>query len=562
MKIFDLLQTKYWEFDKQVKSYLSKTLSDYKTTYGNSTVFGQLINVLNSVVQNNLLYIEDALTEQNKYTAQRKKSIFGLAQVSGYNPSLGKAATCNIKLSFKPSNYTNLNVVLVNHSKIMCLQNGLTYNVVLPQESMIISLDKNSQFKYIQLVEGVFETQTFRAQGGQLYTQNIAFSGDMDIDFLEVKVNNEKWERVESLYDMDPNGKQFVCKTSIVKGIDLTFGNEQFGRSIKEGDIINVTYLIHSGELGNISSQESAEFTFLDNSTNIAGEEVSLNEIFNIVLADDNSINGGTYSETVDQVKEMIGFNSRSLVLADSKNYKNMINKFSFCGYNRTWTDPGSLIVNSLVIKNYAQNLKSGKDYFTLTEKDFFLSDEQKNSVKNCIANSGQQLAGTVYNIFDPTIWKYAAFIYIKCKNNNFDKISIESKVRDLIGEFMMNIKSDQFIPKSDIIHLLKSNIDDIDGVDVYFMSEKNETAIQTHQYIKQTYVYDISKGIYNIYEESVYVPDGEDPGLGLDEYGNIYLENDTQFPVLMGGWDFISTSTYTEKQTTTITDPLIIVFR
>ena len=562
MKIFSLLQNKYLEFDQQVKAYLSKTLSDYKATYGNSTVFGQLINVLNSVVQNQLLYIEDSLTEQNKYTAQRKKSIYGLAQVSGYNPSLGKAATCNIKLSFIPSNHTNLNVILTNHTKVMCLQNGLTYNVVLPQESIVISIDRNNSSKYIQLVEGVFESQQFRSQGGQLYTQNISFSGDMDIDFLEVKVNNEIWERVDSLYDMNPDGKQYVCKTSIIKGADITFGNDQFGRALKDGDIIDVTYLIHSGELGNINGHEEAQFTFLDNSTNIAGEEISLNEIFNITLADGVSVNGGTYSETTDQVKEMIGYNSRSLVLADANNFKNMINKFSFCGYNRTWTEPGSLVVNSLIIKNYAQNLKKGNDYFGLTEKDFFLSDEQKASIKNCIANSGQQLAGTVYNIFDPSIWKYAAFIYIKCKDNNCDKLTIEAKVRELIGEFMMNIKSDQFIPKSDIIHLLKSNISDIDGVDVYFLSEKNETAIQTHQYIKQTYTYNATKGLYDIHEETIRVNDGEDPGLGLDEYGNIYLENDSQFPVLMGGWDFISTSTYTEKQTTTVTDPLIITFR
>ena len=562
MKIFSLLQNKYLEFDQQVKAYLSKTLSDYKATYGNSTVFGQLINVLNSVVQNQLLYIEDSLTEQNKYTAQRKKSIYGLAQVSGYNPSLGKAATCNVKLSFIPSNHTNLNVILTNHTKVMCLQNGLTYNVVLPQESIVISIDRNNSSKYIQLVEGVFESQQFRSQGGQLYTQNISFSGDMDIDFLEVKVNNEIWERVDSLYDMKPDGKQYVCKTSIIKGADITFGNDQFGRALKDGDIIDVTYLIHSGELGNINGHEEAQFTFLDNSTNIAGEEISLNEIFNITLADGVSVNGGTYSETTDQVKEMIGYNSRSLVLADANNFKNMINKFSFCGYNRTWTEPGSLVVNSLIIKNYAQNLKKGNDYFGLTEKDFFLSDEQKASIKNCIANSGQQLAGTVYNIFDPSIWKYAAFIYIKCKDNNCDKLTIEAKVRELIGEFMMNIKSDQFIPKSDIIHLLKSNISDIDGVDVYFLSEKNETAIQTHQYIKQTYTYNATKGLYDIHEETIRVNDGEDPGLGLDEYGNIYLENDSQFPVLMGGWDFISTSTYTEKQTTTVTDPLIITFR
>ena len=562
MKIFSLLQNKYLEFDQQVKAYLSKTLSDYKAAYGNSTVFGQLINVLNSVVQNQLLYIEDSLTEQNKYTAQRKKSIYGLAQVSGYNPSLGKAATCNVKLSFIPSNHTNLNVILTNHTKVMCLQNGLTYNVVLPQESIVISIDRNNSSKYIQLVEGVFESQQFRSQGGQLYTQNISFSGDMDIDFLEVKVNNEIWERVDSLYDMSPDGKQYVCKTSIIKGADITFGNDQFGRALKDGDIIDVTYLIHSGELGNINGHEEAQFTFLDNSTNIAGEEISLNEIFNITLADGVSVNGGTYSETTDQVKEMIGYNSRSLVLADANNFKNMINKFSFCGYNRTWTEPGSLVVNSLIIKNYAQNLKKGNDYFGLTEKDFFLSDEQKASIKNCIAKSGQQLAGTVYNIFDPSIWKYAAFLYIKCLDNNCDKLTIEAKVRELIGEFMMNIKSDQFIPKSDIIHLLKSNISDIDGVDVYFLSEKNETAIQTHQYIKQTYTYNATKGLYDIHEETIRVNDGEDPGLGLDEYGNIYLENDSQFPVLMGGWDFISTSTYTEKQTTTVTDPLIITFR
>ena len=300
MKIFNLLQIKYNDFDRKVKEYLSKSLSNYNTTYGNSTVFGQLINVLNSASQNILSYIEDSLTEQNKITAQRKKSIYGLAQLSGYNPSTGKAATCNIRLSFIPSNQTNLNVVINNKTKLMCLQNGLIYNIVLPQESIIVSLDKNNSYRYLQVVEGSYESQTFYSTGGQFYTINVITGGDIDVDYLNVKVNDEKWEKVDSVYDMSPDGKQFVVKTSLTKGVDITFGNEQFGRALKEGDSIDVEYLIHSGEIGNISTQQEAVFTFIDNTTNIGGEEVSLNEIFNVVLADDTSINGGTYAETTE----------------------------------------------------------------------------------------------------------------------------------------------------------------------------------------------------------------------------------------------------------------------
>ena len=77
MKIFSLLDTQYNRFSTAIRNYLSKTLIKNGESYGNSTIFGQFINVLNAAIQNIMLYIEDAFTEQNKYTAQRKKSIYG-----------------------------------------------------------------------------------------------------------------------------------------------------------------------------------------------------------------------------------------------------------------------------------------------------------------------------------------------------------------------------------------------------------------------------------------------------------------------------------------------------
>ena len=120
MKLFNLLQTRYTDFENQVKLYLSKTLTNYNENSGNNTIFGQLINVLGSTVQNVLLYIEDGLTEQNKYTAQRKKSIYSLAQLGGYNPSLGKAASCMVKMTVQPNNLGAYSVIIPNKTKLIC----------------------------------------------------------------------------------------------------------------------------------------------------------------------------------------------------------------------------------------------------------------------------------------------------------------------------------------------------------------------------------------------------------------------------------------------------------
>ena len=562
MRLFNLLQTRYTDFENQVKLYLSKTLTNFNENYGNNTIFGQLINVLGSTVQNVLLYIEDGLTEQNKYTAQRKKSIYSLAQLGGYNPSLGKAASCMVKMTIQPNNLGAYSIIIPNKTKLICSYNGLNYSVILPQEAITFSVADDVSNKFIQVVEGTFETQTFMAEGGKLYTQTVLFNTDIDLEYLEIKVNDEIWEIRDSLYDMDPDAKQCVVKTSLSKGIDILFGNDKYGKSLNYNDKISVSYLIHDGELGNIETEEPVYFSFQDDIKDVNGSSINGNEIFVIKLADENTVSGGTYSETAAQVREMIGYNSRALVLADPKNYKVLLNRFSFVGYNRTWSNEGSLIVNSIILKNYKQLIEKGRDYFNLKMSDLFLSDSQKKSIKSYISNSGQQLAGVTYKIEDPEICKYAVYANLKMKEIQYDRSSVEQAIRDKVGEFFTNVQNDMFIPKSDIISVIKSASDAIDGVDLYILGEKNEKAIIDKYYINKVNTFNISKGMYDIKEEMVYVNEGENPCIGFDEYGNIYLDNNDQFPVLMGGWSFRSSGPNEESQYTTISNPLILVFR
>jgi len=559
MKLFSLLETQYNMFADAVKTYLSKTLSDYGTSYGNSTIFGQLINVLNATVQNIMLYIEDSLTEQNKWTATRKKSIYGLAAQSGYEASYGRAAGVQLKLTFVPTNQQMLDVIIKNHEPLVCTQNGLPYNLILPQEAIVLNIEKDNSSKYLYAVEGRFESQTFVSEGGKYWTRNFKFVGNLDTDYISVMVNDEPWEHVESLFDMSADGKQFTYKTGYTGGIDLIFGNDVHGRSLKKDDVVKVTYLIHDGENGNINPNAETFFVFDGPLGTISGDSVDGNAIFNVTFGSPESITSGTNAEDVESVRVNIGYNSRALVLASPENYHNYLNKFSFVGYNRSWSEPGSMIVNTLAMKNYQLNLNNGLDYFKLLEKDFLLSDVQKESIINSIANSGRQLAGVTYNIIDPEICKYMLTIYIKLKSSKYDKTYIEAQIRNLIGEFFANIISDQYIPKSDIEKLILDKVEGVDGVNCYFLSEKNETAIQERQYTINKYVWNPSKGKYDIYKETVKLQENEDPNLGLDSHGNIELSSDHEFPVLMGGWDWApDTDTDTEVD---VVDPLNIVF-
>lgn len=558
MKIFSLISTKFDNFINAVNSYLSKILGDtYDVNYTSSSIFGQLINVLGSAMQNMFTYIEDSLLEQSKSTATRKDSIYNLASISGYNPSLGTATTATIRMSFIPNNEDVTSIVIPNKTRLRCGYNGMMYNILLPQEAIVLNPAKDNSSKYLNIIEGSFENQTYQPDGGALYTINVRFKGDCDVDHITVWVNNEKWERVDSLYDMNPDAKQYVVRTSLKDGLDLIFGNTQYGKELVGGDIVKVEYLLHNGEYGNIPTTDGVTFDFAETIYDTSGKDAEVSNVLMLTLDGQGMVSSGTFSESAMVVKEMIGYNSRSLVLADPKNYKLFLSRFSFVGYNRTWSEEGSLVINSLITRN--NKLDKGRDYFLLQENDFKLSETQKLSIINAITRSRQTLAGSIYNIFDPELVKYAMYMYIKLKSNTYDTDFVTNKIRDLVGNFFHDIHNDIFIPKSDIVQLIKNNVPEVDGIDIYILCEKNEKALIDRQYENKIYRYNPAKGTYDIHTENVYLYDGENPMLGLDEHGNIYLDNADQIPVLMGGWEYRDEDNPTNRFA--VTDPLVITY-
>ena len=142
MKLFNIIDTTFDNFDATVRNYLAKTFNDLGLNYTSNQIFGVVFNGMKGIMQNAMFYIEDAFTEQNIYTATRKRSFYSLAKLSGYEPFYGSAATGSVIVSAFVTNLTptdkNTKIFIKNHSTLMNTTTGVSYTLILPSAPQLL----------------------------------------------------------------------------------------------------------------------------------------------------------------------------------------------------------------------------------------------------------------------------------------------------------------------------------------------------------------------------------------------------------------------------------------
>ena len=129
MKLFNVIETSYDRYDETIKKYLSNVFGSLGMQYSHSQIFGAVYDGIRGILQNAMFYIEDALTEQNIFTATRQKSVYSLAKISGYEPYYGCAATgtiigqidANVELENKTTK-----IFIQNYSRIINQRTGVS----------------------------------------------------------------------------------------------------------------------------------------------------------------------------------------------------------------------------------------------------------------------------------------------------------------------------------------------------------------------------------------------------------------------------------------------------
>ena len=290
-----------------------------------------------------------------------------------------------------------------------------------------------------KIVQGKFVRSTYVAKGYNLETIHMTCTSLFDRSYFEVKVNGEIWNEVGNLYDMGENTHDYIISLGYDNTIDIIFGNDVYGKTLNEGDTVTIDYLIHDGKFGNILSSDGYDFSFNEYGMDSLNNPVNLNEFTSISLM--NCISGGNNSDSIQFIRDMIGTNSRSLVLVSEDNFKLFFKRFSFIGYVACWSEPNTMLINVTCLTNIKDNIKSIDEYYSMNTADMLLSSSQKEMIENTLENSKKTFAGITVKFQDPVIRKYAFICYVKIDNVYNKDITVQS-IRDELGNYFLSIEN------------------------------------------------------------------------------------------------------------------------
>lgn len=536
MKLFNIMDTSFEKYDETIRRYLQKTFNSIGLEYTHHQIFGVIFDGIKGVMENMMFYIEDALTEQNIFTATRKKSVYSLAKVSGYEAYYGSAASGTLIGKMQLNNGLNsksTKVYINNRTRVLNKNTGVTYLILLPSNYYIFDVSQPLVSHEFKIVQGSFTRSTYIGKGYNLETVHITTVNLFDRQYVEVKVNGETWKEVSNLYDMTENGHEYVLSIGFDNTFDIMFGNSIYGTALNEGDTVTIDYLTHSGSLGNILSSSNTEFVFSDYGTDSLNNSVNINDYMKLDMK--NCISGGNNSDSIEFIRNMVGANSRSLVLVSEDNFNLFFKRFSFIGYTSCWSESNNMYINVTCLANFKDQIKEIEDYFNLNLDDMKLTYDQKNMVINTLENSKKSFAGLTLKFYDPIIRQFAFICYVKA-DSVYNKDTIELSIRNTLGTYFLNIDNNKlFIAKSELISLILDNNENILSIDLDIISEYGESAYYNNFYIKYELINSNNIYTYNevreIYEDTVYP--------GLDGYGNISLNSKLEVPVLHGGFSY-----------------------
>jgi hypothetical protein len=481
MNYFKLSKIKFDELSTEVTDFIQSVYKNTRNMFTAASPWGQIMVTLINLSQKIFYYIEDSITEMFMTTASRPNSIRGLAVLAGHNPTRAISASGSLMISHNGiiPDMSGPTITIKNLSRLKNNDTGLMYTAVFSEEELKLNLFQPGEKRMFKIYQGYAESQTFTSNGNLYQSFNIFTKLGLYVDqfMISVYVNGEKWGIKDSFLDLTYNEKACIVRTGINGGLDLYFGNNNFGLAPSPGAEIKVEYLLNNGEDGNIVNNDSASFEFLDSGYDSQGTEIDLNEIFNIYLA--TPVNFASNPEPLFLTKLIAPNTSRSFVLANTSHYFSFFEKFQLFSYIdiftkfdyvRPWLDN---IVYCLLIPDISKRYRKGENYFTIPEEYFKLTDLEKIKIYNLVEQSGKKIINSILKFVDPIFKKYVLYLYVKTWEG-YNKDNVYNSIIERLSSYFSSFKRNDILPKSDIIASLEG-IDGLDSVSLFFISEDIE---------------------------------------------------------------------------------------
>ncbi len=525
---------------EEIERYLTSEYSKASILYSPASPFGQILQVMEGLHQLSLVYLKNAINQFDLSipSSGNPRIIRNAAIYAGHNPTRGISSTGTLRFKLKPNidldkEVPGRRITIRNRLQMRNNTNGLSYATNMGIDRVTHIVTQNYEF-YLSVIQGSWKTRSFTGNGQPLYTISVSENGSTDVENfnVEVLVNGVLWTIKKHLWDMIPGEQSCVVKTGFTNGIDIIFGNGDFGAIPPLASSIIVNYLATDGANGNIFRRTRDDWKFFDDIIDGNGESLDVTKVFNVDIFTD--INFGADQESAAFTKSILPIVSNNFVLATAQQYAYEIKKLGVFSHVNAYERSGSIFVvatpNIQLFKNQDAN------YFTVDLRAFELDNYEKRKIDQFLKSSGNIQLTKKYRIDSPVLSFYVMNISFISYSDALD-VSVTAQMLDRISNYFLNLQRTDRIPKLDIIREL-SRIRDIHSVEVQFICKKNEEyhgenmrrMEASQQYLNSNYANNPSARRPN--------PDyNPNTTLGLDpELGDIIFEPN-EIPVIRGGW-------------------------
>ncbi len=452
----DRLRVTELDFDtikQNLKTFLNQQseFTDYDFEGSGLSV---LIDLLAYNTHYNAYYLNMVANEAFLDTALLRDSVVSHAKTLGYVPYSKKAPVAIINFTAQSSSNTLGTLTIPAGFNFLSNQiDNTPYNFVALEDVTVAKANSQYYFENLELYEGQLITYNFTFDQ-QNNPKQVFTLPDVNIDTTTIKVTSVPssgntqvtvYTKVTEVIDVSTTSEVFYIQENKNGKFQIYFGKNIAGKSLPDGAIVSVTYLVTNGSNANKANNFIAAATLTD----------SLAESINSFIIDPvSSASGGSDRETIDSIK----FGSAA----------------QFTTQNRLVTFKD---YESFILKNYPAidsiSVWGGEDqtppvygkvFISMKPKsNFFISETEKLRIVDEIIKP-KSIVSIDTEILDPEFLYLLVDNYVEYdkKKTTLSAEALKNSIRNAIITYR-----NTFLNKFDATFILSKLQDFVDGVDL-----------------------------------------------------------------------------------------------
>jgi hypothetical protein len=415
---FNEIKANFIEFLKQDPTY-----RDYNFE---ASGINSLINIFAYNAHYIGYYVKMLLNESFIDSAVRRETLLSKAKLNGYIPRGMRSARAKVILK------CSANIDQEPDSKSVIIPRGSYFSganaendsrtfyviddVICTEREEYIS-NGNHKVRYTSpeftVYEGTLKKWRFKVDANDPNQRFVIKDESIDIDTLRISVfdNENSTEKKEfslasNLFKIDALSEVFYLSTNEEGYYEIFFGNDQFGRKLSSGNVIEAVYLSTKGESGN--GCKSMVFVKPQRIDSIRNTVILFTEFSTIVT---EVSNGGMQGETIDEMRFNIPHHYRrqNRIVTESDYKSVLLSEFRNIDSISVWGGEKNFI----------------KDYGTVfvcvkPKKGLKLSGSAREDIEKILGKYGT--VGTKFKIVDPEYLIVDVDIFVKFSQSRTSK--------------------------------------------------------------------------------------------------------------------------------------------